>query len=79
MKRIQVVLDPKLLQAADTAARRTKLNRSELIRNALREHLRSLEIQAREERDRVGQAKTPQDRFPDWELEAVWPEEFVKQ
>lgn len=39
METIQVVLDRKLLQAADRVVRRTKRNRSALIRDALREHL----------------------------------------
>ena len=38
METIQAVLDAKLLQAADRAARRAKRNRSALIRDALREH-----------------------------------------
>jgi metal-responsive CopG/Arc/MetJ family transcriptional regulator len=54
METIHVVLDKKLLQATDRAARRTKRNRSALIRDALREHLRRLEIRSREERDRAG-------------------------
>src|SRR2546430_9908138 len=36
--------------AADQAAKRTKRNRSALVRDALREHLRRLELRAREER-----------------------------
>ena len=36
----QIVLDKKLLQDTDQAARRTKRNRSALVRDALREHLR---------------------------------------
>jgi metal-responsive CopG/Arc/MetJ family transcriptional regulator len=73
---IQVVLDGKLLQAADHAARRTKRNRSALIRDALREHLRQLEIRALEERDCEGYSKKPQVREEAlaWEAEASWPE-----
>jgi predicted transcriptional regulator len=48
METIQVVLDKKLLQAANRAARQTKQNRSALIRDALREHLRLLERRERE-------------------------------
>jgi len=74
---IQVVLDTKLLRAADRVARRTKQNRSALIRDALREHLRNLEIRALEERDREGYAKHPraQDESVIWEAEAAWPAE----
>src|SRR5213595_3079127 len=44
MEIVQIVLDKKLLRAADEAARRTKRNRSALVRDALREHLRRLAI-----------------------------------
>ncbi len=77
METIQIVLDKKLLQAADAAARQTKRNRSALVRDALREHLRRLEIRSREERDRQGYARRPQ-RGDDgglWEAEAAWPPE----
>jgi metal-responsive CopG/Arc/MetJ family transcriptional regulator len=75
METIQIVLDEKLLQAADEAARRTNRNRSALIRDALREHLRSLEIRAREERDRQGYSRRPQRSGQSrlWEAEAAWP------
>lgn len=72
---IQVVLDKKLLQAADQAARRTRRNRSALVRDALREHLRRLETCALEERDRQGYSKqapaTDESRL--WEAEGAWP------
>ena len=77
METIQVVLDSKLLQAANRVARRTKRNRSALIRDALRAHLRSLEIRALEERDREGYLKHPRadDESLAWETEAAWPAE----
>jgi metal-responsive CopG/Arc/MetJ family transcriptional regulator len=77
METIQVVLDKRLLHAADRAARQTKQNRSALIRDALREHLRRLQIQALEERDREGYTRRPQvhDESMLWEAEAVWPPE----
>jgi hypothetical protein len=77
METIQVVLDKKLLQATDQAARRTNRNRSALVRDALREHLRRLEVRTREERDRQGYSKRPQrdDESLVWEPEATWPEE----
>ena len=77
MQTIQIVLDQKLLRATDQAARRTKRNRSALIREALREHLRRLEVRALEERDRDGFSK-PNPALDDsllWEREAVWPAE----
>ena len=52
METIQVVLDAKLLKAADVAAKRQKVNRSALIREALHEHLKRLRAMELEERDR---------------------------
>jgi len=77
MEIVQIVLDKDLLQATDRAARRTKRNRSELVREALREHLRRLEVRGREERDREGYARHPQAKQESrlWEAEAVWPPE----
>jgi metal-responsive CopG/Arc/MetJ family transcriptional regulator len=75
METVQIVLDKKLLQATDEAARRTKRNRSALVRDALREHLRSLEVRAMEERDREGYSRQSQalDRSRVWEMQATWP------
>ena len=77
MKTIQIVLDKKLLLAADQAARRTRRNRSALMRDALREHLQSLELKDREARDRAGYARQLPVRheFLPWERDAAWPEE----
>ena len=77
METIQVVLDTKLLQATDRAARRTKRNRSALIRDALREHLRRLEIRVLEQRDSEGYARLPHahEEALVWEAEAAWPAE----
>ena len=77
MEIVQIVLDKKLLQAADQAAKRTRRNRSALVRDALREHLRRLELRASEERDRQGyahQSDTDADALG-WEAEATWPQE----
>ena len=75
METVQIVLDKELLQATDRAASRTKKNRSALVRDALREHLRRLEIRSREERDRDGYTRQPQahDESHLWEAEAAWP------
>ena len=77
METVQIVLDKKLLRAADEAARRTNRNRSALVRDALREHLRRLAIRDMEERDRAGYSKQRQsrDEVSAWEAEAVWPAE----
>ncbi len=77
MEIVQVVLDKKLLQATDQAAKRTRRNRSALVRDALREHLRRLEVRASEDRDREGYSRqSPADSDAGgWEGEATWPEE----
>ena len=74
METIQVVLDSKLLKATDRAAKRTNRNRSALIRDAVREHLRRMEIQRLEERDRKGYVSAVgNDDLAVWESEASWP------
>ena len=77
METVQIVLDKSLLQATDRVARRIKRNRSALVREALREHLKRFEMRASEARDREGYAKRPQDRDESalWEGEAAWPAE----
>ena len=77
METIQVVLEAKLLRATDVAARRTKLNRSALIREALRAHLRNLAIRERELRDCKGYVGGSREsgELSDWEAEAIWLEE----
>jgi metal-responsive CopG/Arc/MetJ family transcriptional regulator len=74
---IQIVIDSKLLKAADRAAKRQKLNRSALIRNALKEHLRKLAQLEMEERDRRAYLAHPQrvEEYRPWEEIAAWPEE----
>jgi len=77
METIQVVLDSKLLRATAVAARRANLNRSALIREAIRAYLRKLETMELERRDRKGYEAGPGDSGdpPGWESEAIWPEE----
>ena len=76
METIQIVLDTELRIAADQAALRCQLNRSQLVREALREYLLRLETKAREERDRAGYRKSPPvlEEAQSWESEAAWPE-----
>ena len=75
METIQVVLDRKLLKAADAAARRHQMNRSALIRQALERHLRHLHELELEDRDRRGYLARPQreEEFRTWEDIASWP------
>jgi len=77
MQTIQVVLDAKLLKAADSAAKRRKVNRSALIREALREHLKRLREKDLDEQERRGYAAQPQreDEYLPWLEVAAWPED----
>lgn len=75
METIQVVLDKKLLKATDLAAKRQRVNRSALIREALQRHLKRLHELQLEEQDRRGYLAQPQreDEFRIWEDAASWP------
>ena len=77
METIKIVLDRELLNAVDVTARRCGMNRSALIRRALREHLRRLHILDLEERDRRGYQAHPQrvEEYLPWEEAAAWPED----
>ena len=77
MEIVQIVIDKPLLTATDQAARKSKLNRSELVRAALREHLRKLDLREKEDLDRQGYSRKPALRSEQqlWESEAAWPPE----
>ena len=75
---IRVVIDAKLLRACDRAAKKAKLNRSQLVRLALRAHLQRSRILESELRDQRGYEMMPQSNVtkePAWDAEAVWPED----
>ena len=76
METVQVVLDTKLLKATDLAAKRHKVNRSALIRQALQQHLKRMRELELEEQDRRGYLAQPQreEEFRVWEDAAAWPE-----
>jgi metal-responsive CopG/Arc/MetJ family transcriptional regulator len=77
METIQVVLDGDLLREADRAVRKLKTNRSALFREALRAHLKRLDLLEREKRDREGYVRYPDstDEPAVWDKVADWPEE----
>jgi metal-responsive CopG/Arc/MetJ family transcriptional regulator len=66
-----------LLRSADLAARRLKINRSALIRDALRGHLQRLRLGELERREREAYERTPDDpaEFAAWDRVTAWPEE----
>ena len=74
---IQVVIEGELLRHVDRVARRLKLNRSALIREALRRHLKELHVRSREEADRRGYERRPEngDALNVWAAVASWPED----
>jgi len=77
METIQVVLESELLKAADRAVRKLKTNRSALMREALRSHLRRLDQLEKEKADREGFTRYPDslDRPGVWDKVADWPDE----
>jgi metal-responsive CopG/Arc/MetJ family transcriptional regulator len=76
METIQVVLDKELLRATDRAAKRTRQNRSALVRQALREYLKKTHYRELERRDREGYERHPDTgELAVWEEVAAWPEE----
>lgn len=72
---IQVVLDEGLLQEADREAKRSKINRSALIREALREYLKLLHVRELELREEEGYRRQPDSAVEvrNWEQAAAWP------
>jgi metal-responsive CopG/Arc/MetJ family transcriptional regulator len=68
-------MDKKLLKATNRAAKRQRMNRSELIRQALERHLkylRDLELEELDRRAYLAQPQTEQEYRP-WEEIASWP------
>ena len=76
METIQVVLDSALLRSTDGAAKRARMNRSALVREALRQYLKRLKLRELELRDRAGYEEQPDvtSGAADWERVAAWPE-----
>ena len=75
METIQVVLDSALRRAADSAAKRARINRSALVRNALREYLSRLSTREKEARERQGYKEHPDNWDSTWEQVESWPPE----
>ena len=74
---VQVVLDKELLRAANRVAKKARVNRSALIRQALRDYLKRLQKKELELRDRSGYLARPDSEAEAllWEREAAWPED----
>ena len=69
------ILWKRILSGNDPAAKRHKVNRSALIRQALDRHLKYLHELELEDRDRRGYLAHPQreEEFRIWEDAASWP------
>lgn len=76
MKAIQVVLDEATLRAADREVRRTKTNRSALIRAAVQFYLLHACDSVLEAQQRRGYERYPEQpgEFDAWDSLSSWPE-----
>jgi metal-responsive CopG/Arc/MetJ family transcriptional regulator len=70
-----VVLDDDLLELADVVAKQQRINRSALIREALRTHLKTLHYKKLEQQEREAYRRRPDDasEVRRWEKVADWP------
>jgi len=77
MATIQVVIDDRLLRAADRMAKKNQVNRSALFREALRAYLKNEHFRELERREREAYERTPDDlsEVALWEGVAAWPED----
>ncbi len=77
MATIQVVLDDALLELADRVAKQQRINRSALIREALRTHLKKLRYAELENEERAAYEQRPDDldEVRRWERVADWPDD----
>ena len=74
MTTIQMTLDESLLNDVDRAVKRLQTTRSAFIRQSLRQHLKELNRQQLDAKDRAGYAKHPVKRgeFDVWYKEQRW-------
>lgn len=77
METIRVVLEERLLRAADKAVRQLRTNRSGLVRDALRQHSRGLQIRELEAPDCQGYERLPESgpAAEAWDRVTAWPDE----
>lgn len=77
MRVIQVLIDEKLLRETDRLVKRSKSNRSVLIRSLLAEHVKRVRIRELEEKERETYTVTPQGKneIEMWEGIQEWPKD----
>ncbi len=77
MQTIQVVIDEKLLRETDRVVKKSRINRSALIRSLLAEHVKRVRIRELEEKERDAYRGKPQTKaeIEMWEGMQAWPED----
>jgi len=77
MRTVQMTLEERLVTEVDRAARRLGTTRSAFTREALRDALRRLRLQALERKHRDGYRRKPvgKQEFKVWEVEQAWGDE----
>jgi metal-responsive CopG/Arc/MetJ family transcriptional regulator len=77
MKPIQILMEDELLREVDEVAKRSKLDRSKLIREALRRYLAAARVRDWEQSDIEAYRRKPltKGELEDWQKVRVWPEE----
>ena len=77
MATIQVVLDDALLELTDELAEKRSVNRSALIREALRSYLKKVRFQELERQESAAYERQPDelDEVYRWERGADWPDD----
>ena len=76
MTTIQMTLEEKLLEEVDEVVRKMNTTRSALIRDSIRQYLKTLSIKQLETKHRSGYMKKPvkPGEFDAWESEQKWGE-----
>ena len=74
MTTIQMTLDERLLKEVDGAVKRLRTTRSALIRDSIRQYLKTLHVSPLEAHDREAYKRKPvkPGEFDVWEAEQVW-------
>ena len=77
MKPVQILLEEGLIRDVDQEARRQRIDRSKLIRQALARYLAGVRREKLEEQHRAGYLRHPQrpDDVAQWERLQQWPED----
>ena len=75
MKTVQMTLDDDLIAEVDRIVTQLGSTRSAFTREALRQAIKQIELEEKEQRHREGYARQPvmPNEFGDWEDEQVWP------